>query len=107
MAWSRLAVRDSTKRTLTRVPRGLRDPCLPKWRRKAWNCLAVRDSGELQQGIELSKRLQRAILRCAARRGAPWNSLFNCCAVTCLRAVADQLPVSHGHACKLWDALHV
>ena len=38
----------------------------PSWRRKAWNCLAVRDSGELQQGIELSKRLQRAILRYAA-----------------------------------------
>lgn len=37
----------------------LSHPC-----RKAWNCLAVRDSGELAQGIELSKRLQRAILRC-------------------------------------------
>lgn len=48
------------------------NPCLLKWRRKAWNCLAVRDSGELQQGIELSKRLQRAILRCAAWHGMRW-----------------------------------
>ena len=51
--------------------------CLPGARRKAWNCLAVRDSGELQQGIELSKRLQRAILRCAAPPGLDPQDLLD------------------------------
>ena len=37
------------------------DPCASACR-KATNALATRDNGELKHGIDLSKRLQRAIL---------------------------------------------
>jgi hypothetical protein len=34
--------------------------------RRAYNALAMRDNGELKQGLDMAKKLQRAILRCVS-----------------------------------------
>lgn len=43
--------------------------------RKASNALAMRDNGELKHGIDLSKRLQRAILEYATYVLIPRSSI--------------------------------
>lgn len=33
------------------------------WCRRAYNALAMRDSGELKHGLDMAKKIQRAVLR--------------------------------------------